>query len=256
MIVLVVGWSAASWVLGSGRLPGPLESLRLLGTTIGENPVVAAQGGGSWGYSIHVLSTFWHVLAGASGGMIIGCLGALLAAQSSLSWSVADTLLEAIRTVPPLIVVPFAAIALSGSNSVQLVSVALYAALMMAVYTFNAIENIPLNYVQLATLLGASRLRRMANVQIPAMLPRLLGPVRVVLAFSLGISVVAEYLASPTGIGRVMKFAMAYSDVHLIVVGVLWTVIIAFVYDAATVLFFGFFMRWTGRRQLVEWMAR
>ena len=88
------------------------------------------------------------------------------------------------------------------------------------------------------------------------MLPRLLGPVRVVFAFSLGISVVAEYLASPTGIGRVMKLAMAYANVHLIVVGVLWTVIVAFVYDAVTVLFFGFFMRWTGRRQLVEWMAR
>ena len=180
--------------------------------------------------------------------------------SSRLPWSftftAADTVLEVIRTVPPLIFVPFAAIALSGSDLVQVASVALYAALMMSVYTFNAIDNVPSNLLHLSALLGASRYRRMVTVQIPAILPSLLGPVRLVLAFSLGISVVAEYLASPTGIGRVMKYAMAYSNSNLIIVGVMWTVMLAFLFDALTVLFFGAFIRWTGRRQLLEWMAR
>jgi ABC-type nitrate/sulfonate/bicarbonate transport system permease component len=96
----------------------------------------------------------------------------------------------------------------------------------------------------------------MYTIQLPAILPHLLGPVRLVVAFSIGISVVAEYLASPTGIGRVMKYSMAFANVGLIMVGVLWAVALAFVFDAMTVFTIGAFTRWTGRRQLLEWMAR
>jgi taurine transport system permease protein len=255
-LVLLVFWSTASLVLGDGLLPGPVRAFRLLMSSACADPVISAQGGGAYGYSKHVLSTFWHVLVGAVGGMVVGGAATVVVAQWSLTFTAANTVLEVIRTVPPLIFVPFAAIAFSGSDLVQLASVALYAGLMMSVYTFNAIDSVPANLLHLSALLGASRYRRMVTVQIPSILPSLLGPVRLVLAFSLGISVVAEYLASPTGIGRVMKYAMAYSNSDLIIVGVMWTVMLAFLYDALTVLFFSAFIRWTGRRQLLEWMAR
>jgi ABC-type nitrate/sulfonate/bicarbonate transport system permease component len=217
---------------------------------------ILAQGGGSYGYSIHVFSTFWHVLAGAGGGILAGVMLSVVASQWPLISTAVNTLFDAIRVVPPLIFVPFSAIVFSGSDMVQFVSVAVYAALMMSVYTFAAIESIPKTFFQMATLLGAGRFRRMYTIQLPAILPHLLGPVRLVVAFSIGISVVAEYLASPTGIGRVMKYSMAFANVGLIMVGVLWAVALAFVFDAMTVFTIGAFTRWTGRRQLLEWMAR
>jgi ABC-type nitrate/sulfonate/bicarbonate transport system permease component len=255
-LVLLAIWSAASWLLGSGLLPGPIRAFQLLASSAQADPVISAQGGGSYGYSPHVLSTFWHVFVGAVGGMAVGGATSIAAAQWSFTLTAADTVLEVLRTIPPLIFVPFAAIVFSGSDFVQLASVALYAALMISVYVFNAIDKVPPNLMHLSALLGASRWRRILTVQVPGMLPSLLAPVRLVLAFSLGISVVAEYLASPTGIGRVMKYAMAYSNSDLIIVGVLWTVLLAFVFDALTVLFFSALIRWTGRRQLLEWMAR
>jgi ABC-type nitrate/sulfonate/bicarbonate transport system permease component len=250
-LVLLVVWNIASVVLGDVLLPGPIRAFQLLISSAYADSVISAQGGGTYGYSTHVLSTFWHVLAGAVGGMVIGVAASVMAAQWAFTFTAADMVVELIRTVPPLMFVPFAAIAFGGSDLVQLVSVALYACLMMCVYAFNAIDNVSPNLPHLSALLGASRYRRIVTI-----LPSLLGPVRLVLAFSLGISVVAEYLASPTGIGRVMKLAMAYSNSDLIFVGVVWTVMLAFLFDALTVLFFGLFIRWTGRRQLLEWMAR
>jgi NitT/TauT family transport system permease protein len=256
ILLLFLGWGCAYLVLGRGLLPGPVSALHLLLASALSDPIISAQGGGSWGYAPHVFSTLWHVLLGAGGGILAGVTLSLLAAQWPLWLTAADTLLETIRTIPPLIFVPFAAIAFSGSDLVQLVSVAVYATLMTSVYTLTAIGNLQPNLLQLSTLLGANKYRRTITVQLPAILPWLIGPVRFVLAFSLGISVVAEYLASPTGIGRVMKYVMALSDISLIMVGVLWTVALAFLLDGITVLSFSVFIRWTGRRQLMEWMAK
>lgn len=255
-LLLLASWSVASWLLGSHRLPGPLYSLRLLLTSAFSDPIISAQGGGSWGYAPHIFSTLWHVGVGASGGILLGVAIALLAAQHITSVTITNTVLELARTLPPLIFVPFAAIGFGVSDWVQVISVALYSSLTIALYTLLALDNLQPSYLQLSELLGANAYRRIITVQLPGILPDLVGPVRLVLAFGLGISIVVEYLASPTGIGRVMKNSMAFSNIDLIMVGVLWTVALAIFLDVCTAILFGALLNWTDRRQLLEWMAK
>ena len=67
------------------------------------------------------------------------------------------------------------------------------------------------NYSNLARLLGADTWHIVTGVQILGLLPELLGGLRVTAALGLRIAVLTEYLATPSGLGRVMKFAISYS---------------------------------------------
>ena len=85
------------------------------------------------------------------------------------------------------------------------------------------------------------------DVQVPAVLPELLGALRVTSVMSLGIAIVVEYMVSPQGIGRVMKFAISYSSVDLILVGIIWAIAIAYLIDFILVLIFAYVLRWSTR---------
>lgn len=255
-VLLMLLWMAASLMLGEYRLVGPVQALRLLYSTALGNELIEAQGGGSNGFAPHVWSTLWHVVIATSTGLTVGLLAALAITQHATLRDTAATFLEAGRTLPPLIFVPFATAAIGASDWVRFISIAFYSSLTIAVYAVAASIRVARQPLELATLLGASRLRRILTVQLPAIVPVLLGPIRLVCAFALGISIVVEYLVAPTGIGRVMKQVGAYSRPDLIIVGVIWTVILALLIDAALVLAFSSTLRWTTRNRLLEWMAR
>ena len=256
---LVIGlllWFIASDALGNNILPSPFVAARLLCQTAFASNLIAAQGGGSHGFAPHVWSTFWHVLAGATEGSLAGLLIALAASQYINSTSVTNKLVEIGRTVPPLIFVPFVAGAFGASDWVRFVSIAFYSAMTISIYALNASLGVQQKYFALASLLGASRMRRVFTVQLPAILPHLVGPLRLIYAFALGISVVVEYLAADSGIGRVMKELLVYSRADLIVVGVIWTLLLALLFDALLVITVSKAIRWTDRGTLLYWLSR
>lgn len=254
--VLLALWAIASYFASPRLLPNPIATLTAMVTTLRESALIDTQGGGPDGYLPHVWSTFWHVAVAALTGIVVGIVWILVVDESSPARVVSNTILEFIRVLPPLIVVPFVAIAIATSEWAHFTTVAIYATLTTAVYAMNATSNVPATYRSMAALLGAGRWRRAVTVTLPAILPEMLGAIRLVFAFGLGIAVVVEYLANPMGIGRVMKLVIAFSRVDLLLVGVMWTIVLALIFDAAVVVLFGFIMRWTERRQLVAWMAK
>jgi ABC-type nitrate/sulfonate/bicarbonate transport system permease component len=78
---------------------------------------------------------------------------------------------------------------------------------MVVINTIEAIRNVPPVYFQYARTLGASRLQAYRTVILPAMLPELIGGIRVVLGLSWAIVLAAEYLASQSGLGRILIMA-------------------------------------------------
>ena len=254
--ILLLIWVAAAQVLGPGVLPGPARTAALLASSAFHNELLAAQGGGAGGYLPHVWSTFWNVVLATSAGVLAGLFIALAAMQFPFARAAANTFTEWGRTLPPLLFVPFAAAGLGASDLVRFISISFYSGLTVIVYGMNAFTLIPDQYQAMAELLGASRARRILTVQVPAMLPHLAGPIRLIFAFALGISIVAEYLAAGSGIGRAMREFMAYARADLILVGVVWTLLLALLLDAGLVLLLAMAMRWTNRRTLLEWLAR
>jgi ABC-type nitrate/sulfonate/bicarbonate transport system permease component len=133
--------------------------------------------------------------------------------------------------VPPLIFIPFAVLLSGSSRTVEVVSIGIYAALAVGLYSLGELINVQPEYIALGRLLGAGQVRLLLTVRLPAILPLLIGPARVIVSLATGIGVVAEFLAVPVGLGRVMKFALSYSRVDLIMVAVLWSAMIVLAID-------------------------
>jgi ABC-type nitrate/sulfonate/bicarbonate transport system permease component len=247
LIGLCVAWAACAWLVGPERLPGPVRTIAALFRTALHDRVIEAQSGESAGYLPHVVSTLYRAGVGYGIGIASGLLLAMATSPFRPTYWLFDTTIEVFRVVPPLIFVPFAAILCGPSYAVEVVSVAIYSGLSMSLYASSALASVPDEYVALGRLLGAGRLRILLNVKLPAILPHLVGPARVIASLGMGIAVVAEYLAVPKGIGRVMNFAVPYARADLILVGVVWTVLLVLLLDAIISLTARFLLRWTMR---------
>jgi ABC-type nitrate/sulfonate/bicarbonate transport system permease component len=240
----VATWQLATAALGADRLPGVPATLRGFVQSVFSEPIIEAQGGGPGGYWPHAMATLRNTLAGVLGGAALGVLASLLTVQWRPVMAVYDSIVEIVRVLPPLILIPFAILLSDSADRIELTVVALYSALSMSLYTIGACAALPPEYSQMARLLGAGRLRNAFSVQLPAILPSVIGPLRVNAALGTGICVVCEFLAVPKGIGRVMKFALSFYRVDLILVGVLWAILCVLVVEALVSLLCRPFLRW------------
>ncbi len=180
---------------------------------------------------------------------MVGFFVAIIVSRRRLTLLIADLVVELTRVIPPLIFIPFATLLLGSSYLVETLSVATYAALAMTLYTLNAIATVPPDFLALGRLLGAGQFRILMTIQIPAILPNLVGPLRVIISLGLGVAVVAEFLAAPGGIGRVMKFAISYARADLILVGVIWAILSVLALDIAVTCVSKMGLRWATSRR-------
>jgi ABC-type nitrate/sulfonate/bicarbonate transport system permease component len=142
-----------------------------------------------------------------------------------------EPVLETLRVLPPLILIPFVLVVLGPTELAQVAVCGLYAALSMGIHTLNALRNVPQEFWILTHLQGATRAQAMRTMALPAALPELLGGIRISLALALGIVIVSEYLGAPSGIGRVLKFTLSFARVDLLLVGLVWAALIGLLFD-------------------------
>lgn len=250
--VLLAVWQIASICLGSERVPSIVHTLRMTIASFYKDPIIEAQGGGSDGFSPHVLATLSNFMLGFVSGSAGGITLAFGLFHSPRLLRQMDPLIEFFRVLPPLLVIPFAVIFFRSTDTLPAVTVGLYTMFTVTVYTLGALSNLPANYSILARFVGATKLRRIIDIQIPAIVPALFGAMRLAVVLGLGISVVAEYLVAPAGVGRVMKFAMSFSRIDLLFVGVVWVVLMAVILELLLGLLLGYTLKWTSREALVR----
>jgi NitT/TauT family transport system permease protein len=250
--IFYIVWFLGASLLGPERLPGPGRTAILFFKSALREPIILAQGGGSHGFLPHVASTLVHTCIGCVIGTFAGLLATLLLCNKRSTFWIFDSLIEIVRVLPPLIFVPFAILVFVSSSSVEIVSVALYSFFSMGMYSLTAIANVPEEYVALSRLLNAGRIRTLLMTKLPAILPSLIGPLRTISSLGLGIAIVAEFLATPTGIGRVMKFALSYGRADLILVGIVWAVLLVLLFDCVIALGANWILPWTTRGRALQ----
>jgi ABC-type nitrate/sulfonate/bicarbonate transport system permease component len=254
---LISVWQLSSWFLGSWRLPSPQTIVISFWESALQDPIILAQGGGAGGYLPHAISTLLHTVVACSIGVSVGMLAALGMALSRPTLWIFDSVLEIVRVLPPLILVPFAVLIfgffqMGGLLLGEVIIIALYASLSIGIYTLSALSSLPYEYNALGKLLGAGRIRRLLTIQLPGIIPSLIGPLRIIVSLGLGIAVVIEYLSAPVGIGRVMYFAQAFYRIDLIFVGIIWAVLSVLVLDLIISLASSLLLPWTGRSSNIE----
>lgn len=225
-------WELAAGRLGPHRLPGLGQVLTQLFPLLTESRVLSFQGGGDRGYLPHLLHTIGFTLFSSTIGACAGVLTGLAMARSNLVRAITEVPIELLRTIPPLAAIPFILIWLGPGDPAQVLMVSYYAFVMMVVTTLNAAANVDPVLTTFAATLGADRNRVFRTVVMPAMLPAVVGGMRVALGIAWSVQVVAELMGGRYGMGRVFSAMISFQALDAIIVGIIWIAAAAALFDA------------------------
>lgn len=245
-IIFVACWWLVSALIGRERLPPPSEVVNEFYVIFVDSPILSSRGGPDT-IIPHITSSIIKYASGVFVGVASGiALGLLM----KLSRSFHDFLIlpvESIRTIPALAFTPFLLLWFGPTATSVVLLIIIYSALMLVITTLNAIDNVPPIYAQFSQTFGATRSQTFRTVIIPAIMPELRGGIRVALARSWGLVIVAELMGSPRGLGKALTLVTPYFAVAAIIAVIFITTILANVTD---------FLFLVGTRRLTDWTPK
>lgn len=175
----------------------------------------------------HILYSIERYVTGVAAGVTVGIGVGLLMGWSQKVRNLLEPPLEVIRTIPPLAAIPFLIMWFGSGPITQFLMLAGYCFLMLVINTIEAIHNVSPVYLQFAATMGATRGQMYRKVVLPAIVPELVGGLRVALALSWGLEVVAELVGADLGIGKTMTLFLPLMMTDALIAGIIWVVLLA-----------------------------
>ncbi|MFF2480372.1 ABC transporter permease [Paenibacillus sp. NPDC058071] len=252
-----IGQSPGKWTLFVLALAIPVATLivwQILGDlglisdllfptpfTIGTAFVELAKTGVLWKHiSISVQRVLIGFLIGASLGLLFGIAVGLFRRTEKLL----DPTVQMIRMIPSLAIVPLFVLWFGIGELSKILIIAQATFFQLYINTFLGIRNVDKKLFEVTYVLGYSRFQQIIRLVLPAALPHILLGVRL----SFGISwiglVVAELIASTSGIGYMMSDARQFADTPVVFVGIFLFAILGLAADSLIRLLQHRLLRW------------
>jgi ABC-type nitrate/sulfonate/bicarbonate transport system permease component len=257
VLLILAAWWAASLVVAANSkrpdilLPSPVDVVH----SIPRLSVFAGPGTPlTYGNALYVIAV--NTLTSAItlfGGLAIGAgLGVGLAL--ALGWSprlrmVFEGPFLVMRVIPLFALLPLFLSWFGGTQTGAISFVAFAVFSMLFVNTLEAIRNVDPTVRVYARTLGASQIRVYRTVVVPAIVPELIGGLRVVLGLAWAILLAAEFLASQSGIGRIMILAQQYLDTSRMILIVLLIMTYTYTLDRLVAAVGARVTRWVPRKE-------
>jgi ABC-type nitrate/sulfonate/bicarbonate transport system permease component len=236
-LVLLVGlWQWLSFQLPLSQLAPPRDVLNNLISNFLLDPPMEAFGFGPVGYGDLMLYTMQNVLAGTAIGGLLGVIGGLALARTRLVRHALEPILLTLGTLPILAAAPLLVLWFGIVSYTQVMLVAAYTALLLAQFAQRAADNLDPVYEARARTCDASRWVQLRMILLPAVVPEILGGLRISLAFGWGLEAFAETLGAPSGIGQAILTLSNTDDVTGILACVLLIGLTAIAFDVVLVL--------------------
>ncbi|MFO7243499.1 MAG: ABC transporter permease [Actinomycetes bacterium] len=223
LLVLVLWWVATSgteWIRPL-YFPTP-ESVGAAATTLGST--LAKDAG----------ATLLRVLVSWLGGSALGVVVGLLMARSTWVMYALNPLIEALRPVPPVALIPFVILWFGIGDDGKIFLGALGCFMVMVVNTTVAVGNVPTVYRQAAQSLGAQPNTVYRRVLLPAIVPEILSGLRIGSALAFAVIVAAEFVGADVGIGRLIMQASRTLNTPVVLLGTVVVAIMAVLVDQVT----------------------
>ena len=255
VVALIAAWWLAALSLAdeSGKssvlLPSPLDVLEAVPRlSVFAGPGAPLTYGNAFKVIVdNTLSSATTLIGGVALGGFLGVgLGLALGWSTPLRRMFEAPFLT-IRVIPLFALLPLFLSWFGGARigSVSFVAFAVFS--MLFVNTIEAIRNVDPVARAFAQTLGASRFRVYRTVVVPAIIPELVGGMRVVLGLAWAILLAAEFLAAQSGIGRIMILAQQYFDLSRMMLIVLLIMLYTFVLDRLVAFAAAHATRWVPR---------
>lgn len=209
--LMLVLWTLAAAATEPVRVPSPLLVFDAIRQNLVEIRALEFASFGTGGIIQNLTYTAINVLVGVASGAIAGFAIGLLIGRVRVVRNLLEPPLLFVGTVPVLVLLPFLSLWFGTGRLATNGMVIFYTMVTVAVVTQQATTNTSNYYDNYALSLGASSTRVLFQVVRPAVIPEVLGAVRVALAFGWGFQAIAEVLGGQIGAGRVIRVYAQYA---------------------------------------------
>lgn len=182
----------------------------------------------------HSLITAARVIVGTSLGMLLGVFLGILMAWSPIVKKYLQPIVSFIRPIPLLALVPLFILWFGGKEAGNILYIVFGISVMVVVNTLNAIRNIPPHYPLFAETLGATRGQVFKTVIFPAIIPELIGGIKVALGMAWAITLGAEMLAAQQGLGRILILSQYFMYTGRMIIVVILFMLYSFILNIVT----------------------
>lgn len=211
VIVMFVLWYLATvqfQLIPSLKFPSPIAIVDTLGRV--QNTILE-----------HSLVTLFRVVSSFILGSLAGMALGLVMSRFQIVFAILDPLIEAIRPVPPIALVPFFILWFGIGDFGQILLAGLGCFMVMVISTIEAVRNVPRIFMQAAQSLGANSAYIYRTVIIPAIVPELIAGWRVALALAFGLTIAAELMGAQSGLGFMIMVARRSLNTQTILLGII-----------------------------------
>jgi len=199
--------------------------------------------------------TLWEHLGYSLFRVVVGfALGALIGIPLGYAMGLSnwfrgwfDPIVEFMRPVPPLALIPLVIIWAGIGESGKIILLFLAALWIMAIAARSGVSGVNISKVHAAYSLGSSKPQILRHVIIPNSLPEIFTGARVAMGVCWGTVVAAELVAAEQGAGMMIMVASRFQNTDIVILGIIMIGVIGFGIDML--------MRW-GERVLVPWKGR
>jgi nitrate/nitrite transport system permease protein len=193
-------WQALSLILGTGRLPGPINVI-----TDTWDPYITQpffdNGGTSKGLGWQILISLQRVALGYGLAAIVGiAIGGLLGLNRFIGKGF-DPVIQVLRTVPPLAWFPISLMVFQNANTSAIFVIFITAIWPIIINTAVGIREIPEDYTNVSRVLRLRKGEYIRNIVIPATVPYVFTGLRIAVGLAWLAIVAAEMLKADGGIG-------------------------------------------------------
>src|SRR5688572_717112 len=194
--LLVGGLLIAAWQVSSGRLVK--EMFVSTPTAVAREVVDLFVSGAIW---VHLETTLVEFAVGYLVGGLAGIALGLVLGRSAFVSAVAQPYIMAFYSIPKVALAPLFIIWFGIGINSKIAMVASFTMFLVFVNTFFAIRSINEHYVNLARLMGASRVAILRRILFPSAAPGILLGLRTSIPYGMIGAVVGEFMASNRGLG-------------------------------------------------------
>ena len=181
-------------------LPRPLE-------------IIAAFGSNYQYLGGHTLTTLYEILGGFALGSLFGMLSALIMTQFPLVRSVIYPIVIASQTTPKIALAPLIVVWFGVGVLPKIGIVALLAFFPVLINTIAGLESTDEGHENLMRTVHASEFQIYWHIRLPSAVPFILAGLKLSITVSVIGAIVAEWVASSSGLGYLLLFYTQYLDV-------------------------------------------
>ena len=193
---------------------------------------------------------FWSLFRVIVGFIIGAAVGIPLGYAMGLSdwfrgWF--DPIVEFMRPVPPLALIPLVIIWAGIGESGKIILLFLAALWIMTISARAGVSGVAISKVHAAYSLGASKWQLMRHVIVPNSLPEIFTGARVAMGVCWGTVVAAELVAAEKGVGMMVMVAARFQNTDIVIMGIILIGIIGYGIDILTRKAEAWLVPWKGR---------